>query len=598
MIALKESLRTARFILASLPPRRKRQAYLLLPILLLGALADMATIGLAIPFISLLVDSSQLSRVPFVMESLAAFGQETEREIAIAITVAFATTVLFSAVLRIAIEFYSKRVVFRIGHDLSVAVVRRILSQPYSFHVKSNSSETLAATNKTQILTQQFLLSYLDVINGVIVSLGILTALLIVNWQIAALIGLTIGLVYILIGLATRKRLLSIRTVIATAQKERVQYLQESIGAIRDVILDRRTDEHVKRFGTVESRFRDAQAFVRILSITPRYVVEGVTLLLISGLALSILLSGDDFVSLVPILAAFAIGAQRLLPTLQQINAAVTKIKASGQVVDDIRVMLQLPLHARPKGDAAAVPFRRLIAFENVGFRYDSDGETVLSKIDLIIPKGSRIGLIGSTGSGKSTLIDLLMGLLTPSTGTLSIDGYVLTESNVADWQAHIAHVPQFVFLADATLRQNIAFSADDASIDMERVLHAARLAGVDDFASELPDGYDTMMGERGVRFSGGQRQRIGIARALYQTRDLLVLDEATSALDSATEAQIMENLDTVGRDTTMVMIAHRLETLRVCDTIIRLEKGRISGIGTYDEIIGALQTAAGGATR
>ena len=587
MNSLKDSIGTARFILSSLPSKRRRQAFLLLPILLLGALADMATIGLAIPFISLLVDQSQLSRIPMLTDFLASLGLQTEREIAIAITVAFATTVLFSALLRIAIEVYSKKVVFRIGHDLSLGVVRRILSQPYSFHVKTNSSETLAATNKTQILTLQFLLSYLDVINGTIVSLAILTALLIVNWQIALLIGVTIALVYIVIALVTRKRLLSIKSIISTAQNERVQYLQESIGAIRDVILERRTDAHVQRFGAVESRFRDAQAYVRILSITPRYVVEGVALLLISGLALYILLSGGDFVSLVPILVAFAIGAQRLLPTLQQVNGGITKIRASGQVVDDVRLMLQLPVHVRPKGDASAVPFEKEIAFDAVTFRYDIDGEPVLRDLSLVIPRGARVGLIGSTGSGKSTLIDLLMGLLSPDEGSLRVDGKVLSQDNLPDWQTHIAHVPQFVFLADATLKQNIAFSSDDSEIDMERVSLAAKMACVDEFVSDLPDGYDTMMGERGVRFSGGQRQRIGIARALYQTRELLVLDEATSALDADTEHRIMENIDTVGRDTTMVMIAHRLETLRVCDTIVRLESGRISGIGTYEEMIG-----------
>jgi ATP-binding cassette subfamily B protein len=235
---------------------------------------------------------------------------------------------------------------------------------------------------------------------------------------------------------------------------------------------------------------------------------------------------------------------------------------------------------------ATPLSFRDVIRFENISFRYTSEGPWVLEDFNLTIPKGSRIGFVGSTGSGKSTTLDLLMGLLTPTTGQLLVDGKPIVGDRIRPWQRTIAHVPQAIYLADSTLAENIAFGVPRTDIDLKRVQKAARQAQIADFIESGRDAYDAYVGERGIRLSGGQRQRIGIARALYKQASVLVLDEATSALDNATEQSVMDAIDGLDRELTILLIAHRLTTVRRCDTIVQLEHGRVVAKGPYEQLL------------
>jgi ATP-binding cassette subfamily B protein len=286
-------------------------------------------------------------------------------------------------------------------------------------------------------------------------------------------------------------------------------------------------------------------------------------------------------------LGALALGAQRLLPALQQVYGAWATIAGSHASFEDTVELLDQPLPPdamvpRP----APLPFREEIRFDNVRFRYAGDGPWVIDHLNLVIPKGARVGLVGGTGSGKSTTLDLLMGLLPPTEGSIAIDGLALGGSAVRAWQACIAHVPQSIFLADTTLLQNIAFGTPPDAIDSERVRLAAQRAQIFEFIDSTPQGFETLVGERGVRLSGGQRQRIGIARALYKEASVLVLDEATSALDNSTERSVMDAIDGLSRDLTVIMIAHRLSTVRRCDTIVELEHGRVVAQAPYDQLL------------
>ena len=287
-----------------------------------------------------------------------------------------------------------------------------------------------------------------------------------------------------------------------------------------------------------------------------------------------------------PVLGALAIGAQRLLPALQQIYSAWAAIAGNHASLADIIVLLNQPLPGYLlKSAPAQLPFKNSICFDSVRFRYSNESPWVLDGINLTIPKGARVGFVGSTGSGKSTTLDILMGLLKPTEGQILVDDKPIKGNRLRAFQQNIAHVPQNIYLADTTLAENIAFGVPLDIIDLNRVRNAARQAQIADFIESNPSGYQAYVGEQGIRLSGGQLQRIGIARALYKQANVLIFDEATSALDNNTEKSVMDAIKGLNNDLTILLIAHRLTTVRNCDTIIELEKGRIISQGTYEHL-------------
>jgi len=348
--------------------------------------------------------------------------------------------------------------------------------------------------------------------------------------------------------------------------------LQEGLGGIRDIILDGAQDAYCGIFKQSIYPLRLAFAKVSFLSQSPRYVVESFTLILFVGLAWWAQACGPGAAGLIPYFGALALGAQRLLPALQQGYAAWSTILGYEAVTQDALGILvePLPIHAS-QNKASRMPLRKEICLEGVKFRYADHGPWVLDGLSLNIRKGSRVGFIGKTGSGKSTCLDLLMGLLPPTGGRILIDGHPLEPGNLRSWQKNIAHVPQSIFLSDSNFAENIAFGIPLVDIEMSRVQEAARQAQIAQFIESSPQGYQSPVGERGVRLSGGQRQRIGIARALYKQAQVLVFDEATSALDHETEEAVMRSINSLSSDLTILIIAHRTSTLKNCDQIIDL---------------------------
>jgi ABC-type multidrug transport system fused ATPase/permease subunit len=318
-------------------------------------------------------------------------------------------------------------------------------------------------------------------------------------------------------------------------------------------------------------------------------------MILIAVLAVVISAREGGFAGALPVLGALALGAQRLLPLLQQIYVGWSLAAGHSSLLVQVLDLLRLPVDEKAAhGDSEPpLPLRNRIAVENVSFTYASRRGSAVEGVSFEIPRGTRIALIGKTGSGKSTLADLLMGLLEPTEGRISVDGVSLTRENRRSWQRSIAHVPQAIFLADASIARNIAFGVPPQAIVGERVIEAAKKAQLDEFVAALPEGYETHVGERGVRISGGQRQRLGIARAIYKQAQILVLDEATSALDDATEAAVMQALDQLGEEgRTIIMIAHRLSTISCADIVIRLDNGRVAELGSYAEVVGGTPQA------
>ncbi len=320
---------------------------------------------------------------------------------------------------------------------------------------------------------------------------------------------------------------------------------------------------------------------------SPRFAIEALGMVLIAALAFGLSRQPGGVSAALPVLAALAVGAQRLIPAMQQAFVAWAAIAGSHAYLTDTVELLDQPLPPEASQPAAEpLPFRDSIRFEEIRFRYHADGPWVLDGFNLTIRKGDRIGFVGSTGSGKSTALDLLMGLLLPTHGRLWVDEDPLAGARIRAWQRTIAHVPQSIYLSDSTFAENIAFGVSPDKVDLERVRVAARQAQIADFIEGRPEGYNAVVGERGIRLSGGQRQRIGIARALYKQASVLILDEATSALDNATERSVMDSIEGLARNLTVLLIAHRLSTVKRCDRIVELGQGRVIAEGTYDQLI------------
>jgi ATP-binding cassette, subfamily B, bacterial PglK len=364
--------------------------------------------------------------------------------------------------------------------------------------------------------------------------------------------------------------------VISRGASERVRALQEGLGGIRDILLDGSQPLHVGRFRTLDNQVRRAQVQNSLWGQTPRYLTEAVGIGILAGLAVFTAVRAGGMAGALPVLGALALGAQKLLPLFQRLYSGWNSIQGNRGTLEDVAALADAPLPegAGVKGDPRQLLFERALTLEGVGFRYGAGGPWVLKGVDLEIPKGARVGFKGETGGGKSTLLDLVMGLLTPTEGTLRVDGVALTPETLPHWQARIAHVPQSIFLADTTLAGNIAFGEAPERVDLARVERAAKRARIHDFIAGLPKGYQTVVGERGVRLSGGQRQRVGIARALYREAEVLVLDEAKRALDGKTEASVMEGLSEVGGEVTVLIVAHRLSTLEGCDGVVEVGGG------------------------
>jgi ATP-binding cassette subfamily B protein len=310
-------------------------------------------------------------------------------------------------------------------------------------------------------------------------------------------------------------------------------------------------------------------------------------MLMIATLAYFLAKQPNGVAQAVPILGALALAAQRLLPLMQQAYSSWSNLRQNQYSLKDTLEFLDQPLPNELDSSSEPIEFVKDIALDNISFSYSAGAQPILQDLSLTITKGSRIGFIGETGSGKSTLLDIVMGLLQPSTGSLKIDGAIVDAQNLRAWQKHVAHVPQSIFLADGTIAENIAFGLPLDQIDAVWVRQAAEQAQIHDIIEKLPNGYQTMVGERGVRLSGGQRQRLGIARAIYKQADVIIFDEATSALDNDTEKAVMEAIDQLSNELTILIIAHRLTTLKNCSQIIELDKGSVKRVGKYDQLIG-----------
>ena len=558
-------------------PARRRQAVLLALLMPVAALAEMVSVASIVPLLSLLGGESGGQRLPWLSDMLAgAAGRSGSSVVGVAGTL-FIAAAITAAVTRLILARLGQRFSFELGHEVSVEIQRRILHQPYLYHVGHHSSRAIASLDKVEQFVFGLLQPAIQGVGAAVIALFIAGALFWVDARSTALALVSVAAIYALILLAVRGRLQRNSRVSGEAYDKRVQAIQDSLGGIRDIIIDHSQPLYLDAFRAIDERLTRARMDSAILAIAPRFIIEAVGLAVFALLALS-LASADSLAAALQVLGALALGALRLLPLLQQLYRGWASLAASRSIIDQLLDLMQLPV--APVADGPPIGFRDRIALEGVAFRYEERDRAALTDIDLVIRKGVRLALVGRTGAGKTTLADLIMGLIEPSAGKISIDGAVLDRDSARAWQRNIAHVPQSIFLADASIARNIAFARPDGPLDMDRIRRAASIAQLDEFIAALPHGFETMVGERGVRLSGGQRQRLGLARAIYKQAPVLILDEATSALDDDTEAAVLRALDQLGEaGCTVVIVAHRASTIASCDEIVRIEGGRIVAV-------------------
>ncbi len=580
-------LRNARAIFAVMGRRRRLQLYVTLGLMLLGAVAELMTIGAVLPLLALAADPAYGSDLPIVQAVLKALGVRPGTNLIVPAAILLIAAALSSATIRLTLTWVSQKLIYGIQHDIVTTIFGRLLRQPYDYYVRQNSSVALSALEKTHLVIVGVVSPAIAGVTSGGIALFIIVFLFAIDPVTAGIAAASVGILYLLITLASKRAFALASKKLAAIRTTRVKTMQESLGGIRDIMLDQSQALFERRLAAQERELQRLLVIANFSLLSPRLVVEAAGIILIAVIAVYYSWQPGGVLAVLPLLGALAVGAQRLLPLIQTAYLGWAGYAVHAHVLDDILALMNAPVstaEARAKAEAI-VPFGTRIAVENVSFAY-APGEFALKDINLVIRKGERVGFIGKTGSGKSTLVDVLMGLLRPTEGHIALSGEVIDDSNLANWQAQIAHVPQDIFLTDDTIAANIAFGYGDEERDMDRVREAAEKADVLDFIERLPEGFATKVGERGIRLSAGQKQRIGIARALYKQATVLILDEATSALDDQTEAAVMESVASLDRELTVIMIAHRLSTVAVCDTVYRLDGGRIRQSGSYQEVV------------
>jgi ABC-type multidrug transport system fused ATPase/permease subunit len=579
---------TLRNIFRILSPRERRQILLLLPLLVVSSLVEVVGIASIMPFLAIVADPELVERQEILRVLYEAGGFDSTRTFLIALGVLMFCFIVASNGLATLSSWALLRFSWMRSHTISLRILRNYLAKPYPFFLERHSAD-LGKNLLTEVnqVVAGTMVPAMKAATGSIAALAVLCLLVVIDSTLALLTAAIMGGAYAVTFFSIRRSQRRMGQIRLQANQERFETLSEAFGGIKEVKLLGRERDVLRRFARPSQQFAAATAKNAVVAQVPRYALEAIAFGGIVLIVLYLLGAGREFESILPVLGLYAFAGYRLMPSLQQIFHGLTSIRFNAASLEHL--LADLPSAGAdplPPAVGRALPLRSSIRLRDVTYRYPTAKEPLFRGLDLEIEAGSSIALVGETGSGKSTLVDLVLGLLRPDSGVVEIDGAPLADEDVRAWQRNVGYVPQAIFLTNDTITRNIAFGLRDDEIDMASVERAARIAHIDELVrSELPHGYDTVVGERGVRLSGGQRQRIGIARALYRDPAVIVFDEATSALDSATEELVLRAVAGLARGRTLITIAHRLSTVRACDRIMMLSGGRVVDSGRYDDL-------------
>jgi len=476
-------------------------------------------------------------------------------------------------------------------YTLSKRLLTKYLNQPYSFFLNRNTSELgKNILSEVSTVTTYVLIPGMDLIAKSIVTTFVVSLLFLIDPALAITMMIVLGGVYTCIYTSVKSKLGKMSEELIYANQGRFKISSEALSGIKDIKLLNNENVFLDQFSIHASKHAHHKAFTDVISLTPRYALEAIASGGILSIVFYLVLTKNDVSSAISYVSLYAFASYRLMPALQQIFVGVTRIrvhrKATDLLYQDLMTNQTDTILPESDKNIQILPFNNKLELKNISFYYTESKQPVVNDLSLIIPAKSCIGFVGSTGSGKTTTIDLILGLLHPQQGNIAVDDVILTTENMKRWQKNLGYVPQSIYLADNSIAKNIAFGVPDDKINMDAVINAAKIANIHEFVmTELPQTYDTVIGERGVRLSGGQRQRIGIARALYHDPEILVLDEATSALDGLTESSIMDAIQLLATKKTIIIVAHRLTTVKKCEKIYFFEKGVITSEGTFQQL-------------
>lgn len=573
---------------------RRRFAALLAMVLLMG-ITEAAGVASILPFLAVLSDPSAIETNALLFRLYEGLGFSEINNFLIALGSLIFCLVLFSLIFK-AFTLYA---LVRFSHMRNFSISRRLLAhylgQPYAWFLNQHSAD-LGKTVLSEVdqVVDTAIIPAMRSLAHVAVVIFLIGLIIAVDPLAALGASITVGGSYLIIYTAARRYLARIGHDRLNANRERYQIAQEAFGGIKELKVRGIEGLYQQRFHNPARRFARRQAANRIIADTPRYILEAVAFGGMLALVLVLLIrGGGNLAAVIPIIGLYAFAGARLLPAMQQLYSSLTMLRFGRPALDALHRTLtelpeQPPATVDPLNDLTPpLRLQRRLVLKDVTYRYPRQQRPALNKLNLTIEANTTVGFVGGSGAGKTTAVDVILGLLSPASGSLQVDGTTVNSTTLPRWRPSLGYVPQEIFLTDDTIAANIAFGVPRESIDQQRVENAARLANLHDFVmTRLPEQYDTAVGERGVRLSGGQRQRIGIARALYWDPDVLILDEATSALDNLTEKAVMEAVQSLTKQKTIILIAHRLTTVRDCHRIFLFREGAIEAEGTYEQLI------------
>jgi len=580
---------------ALLDGRERRYAVLVLFVLIVAAFFSAAMVGSILPFLTVLGDPAVIGSAPLLALAYDAFGFTSTYDFILVLgamslgVIALASLAQILRAYAIAV-FTSMRV-----ESLSNRLLAAYLGQPYEFFLDQHSGDLgTKILAECQIAVDQFFRPAAEIVAATFSALAVFALVLWMAPLLAIGCLVVLGGIYGMTYYLTRRRIARLAESRFAANKARFRICSEALGGIKHIKILGREQSFLDRFKRPSRDLARAQATTSVTAEVPNFVLQGLAFGGVIALGLYLLEpdavdAQNAFGGILPLAGLFAFAGQRLIPELQRIYAGFTQMQQGHLAVAAIhRDLIQNRVESAPTGvGQPALGLRRQVELQDVSYRYPNADQAGLSNISLTISAGEKIGVVGATGAGKSTLADLLLGLISPVSGRVVVDGVAITPDNIRGWRASLGYVPQDIFLVDASIRENIALGLPAAEIDQKRVIEACQIAQLRDWVEqELPQGYDTPIGERGVRLSGGQRQRIGIARAVYRNASLLIFDEATSALDNLTEQEVISAVNALPGDKTIVTIAHRLTTVKGCDRILLLDKGELVAQGPWERLM------------
>lgn len=580
-------MKTIKKLLELLTPPERKRAYLLLGMILVMAMLDMLGVASIMPFMAILANPDLVETNAFLNAAYTQLAFTDSQKFLFALGMLVLLLLVVSLAFKALTTYALLRFTLMREYSIGKRLVEGYLHQPYSWFLSRHSAD-LGKTILSEVATvvANGAMPMMNLIAQGALAIALLALLILIDPKLAIIVGLTLATAYGLIFKGTQSLLTRLGTERVKANQGRFSAVSEAFGASKEVKFGGLEQAYIKRFAGPAQTYARHSSTAQVISQLPRFALEAIAFGGMLLVVLYLMAQSGSLASALPIIALYAFAGYRLMPALQQIYGAVTQLRFVGPALDALHADLMSLLPSHPNHSQDAITLKQCITLNHVQYLYPNAPQPALKNLSLTIPAKSTVGLVGATGSGKTTTVDLILGLLEVHQGTLTVDGQAITEHNRGSWQRAIGYVPQQIYLADDTVAANIAFGIQAKDIDQAAVERAAKIANLHDFVtSELTQQYQTTVGERGVRLSGGQRQRIGIARALYHNPQVLILDEATSALDNLTEQAVMEAVHNLGNEITIILIAHRLSTVKACDTIFLLEKGELIAQGTFNEL-------------